>query len=84
MNEPLSTDFLQSNVLRMRSALDHHNETCPHAPIAFRLHPYDLGVLPFGHLWGVALVGDETVSVKAFRIECPIHGTTRQASQPTP
>lgn len=77
MSAPLSTGFLHLNVKRMREALDHHNLTCAHPPVAFRLHPYDFGVLPFGHLWGVPLLADGTVAVKSFRIDCPHHDDER-------
>jgi len=67
---PLSTEFLAKNVARLRDVLDHHNATCPGAPTAFLLHPYDLGLLPFDDLWAVPLVADETRPVKHFRIAC--------------
>lgn len=71
MSRPLSTRFLEVNLRQMRAALDHHNETCTHAATAFRLHPYDRGLLPFNDLWGIPLVPDESVEVKLFKIDCP-------------
>lgn len=69
--EPLSTEFMYNNVARLRDALDHHNATCADVATAFKLHPYDLGVLPFDDLWGVPLIADETRPVKHFRLACP-------------
>ena len=69
-SERLATQFLTKNVTRLRDALDHHNATCEGRAVAFVLHPYDRGLIPFDELWGVPLVEDPQRAVKGFRVAC--------------
>lgn len=71
--EPLSTEFLQKNLYRMRAELDRHNATCAGEPRAFLMHPYDRGLFPFNQLWGLELVEDPMRPVREVRVDCPRH-----------
>lgn len=71
--EPLSTDFLQKNLYRMRAELDRHNATCSGEARAFLMHPFDRRLFPFDRLWGVELVEDPSRRVRDVRVDCPQH-----------
>lgn len=64
------SDFLAKNVHVIRSAVDHHNGTCPIPARAILLHPVEHGRLGVTSLWGLAVCADERVRIGHFRIDC--------------
>src|SRR4051812_6618314 len=66
----LSSPFEFANVQALRLALDHHNRECPVPARAILLNPIDFGLLGFDELWGVPVLSDERVSVKAVQLDC--------------
>ncbi|HEY4281345.1 MAG TPA: hypothetical protein VGM91_24245 [Conexibacter sp.] len=64
------TTFTIKNLVRMREALDYHNRVCGTPANAITLNPLDHALLGWNLLWGVAVIADDSVGVKRFRIDC--------------
>lgn len=64
------SEFLFSNLVAIRRALEHHNGHCPVPAKAILLHPTDHGLLDQHRLWGVPVRSDDRVPLRRVRVDC--------------